>query len=656
MSSPDRVIIFETPILYCGGASAMTAENDGGQPPGTTAEENLAHANMEPNAEVKEVVSTEKTAADSSSIQKPEPGTGRKDTPPEESAASNNQENDGMSQEKDAPKDALEEEQVEATAKQPASESVNTAASAEKDKVAYEKEEPNDHVNESSQEDGSGANEALLKSAEAPILSLASDSTDNNNKEAIRRSGSLLDNDEEDTEKEIVKDESPPPLAQEVSNLTLENTPTKTEEAPTTRPSSKGAQILMNRFSAWRKNTNRTLSRNAETLLNSPVGQSLSNQARSSLFSQNSRGSETAKESEKPSSSKDMGDNNVSASSSSSSSLEEEGSATSSDSSNNTSSPDDVDSTEHATNDQDNYSFETTPRSSLEDSSIMTDETPSERQQRVAGAALVVQAAASGIVDSVASGFRGRYAAGTEPDTTPKRKGRSVVNMTESQTSLIMKSRAATHMQSILDALEPHEYVMLLGKGMLGVNLRQTYLKNNGVYMDYFLPGGAAETSGVVFPGDVLIKVGDTDVRRGTIHDVPETIAASRRPVVLVFSNGMDMEFSHINYIDVAVAMMHKIREESKHLAIASMPLHAENIEESSEEVDETDDGDDKSSKDDTAVEQGTTEPTKQIPDVEIPMHSFIDSNVMSPLTASTSETVAGAIYCKTVRTYRLVF
>ena len=45
-------------------------------------------------------------------------------------------------------------------------------------------------------------------------------------------------------------------------------------------------------------------------------------------------------------------------------------------------------------------------------------------------------------------------------------------------------------MDIVLSELEKEEYLMFLGPGMLGVNLKQTFLKAHGVYIDFIVPGG----------------------------------------------------------------------------------------------------------------------------------------------------------------------
>ena len=231
-----------------------------------------------------------------------------------------------------------------------------------------------------------------------------------------------------------------------------------------------------------------------------------------------------------------------------------------------------------ADNTTDDGSDSISPASS--DSTIDSSLNSTREQQASAARTMAVKVAASSVVDTVASGFRGRYAlsGGASAPATPEPKGESKTQtMTPSQTALIMQSRAKEHMQSILDSLEPQEYVMLLGNGMLGVNLKQAYLKNNGVYIDFLVEGGSAELSGVVSVGDNLMKVGNVNVfRRGLIVNVPQTIAAAKRPVVLVFSTGQDIPLERMNYIDVAAGMMHKIREEkNSHRDIATLPIQA---------------------------------------------------------------------------------
>lgn len=172
----------------------------------------------------------------------------------------------------------------------------------------------------------------------------------------------------------------------------------------------------------------------------------------------------------------------------------------------------------------------------------------------------------------LSSGFRGRYNASSSGSNVGGSNDGSVGEKTdegtladtrpakESQTELILKSRVGQHMQAILDKLEPYEYAMLLGRGMLGVNLKQCYLKNHGVFIDFLVPGGQAESSGVIRSGDLAVRLGDVDLRKGTILDIPTEISKARRPVVLTMATGTKVSLERMNYIDVAVAMMHRAR------------------------------------------------------------------------------------------------
>ena len=103
--------------------------------------------------------------------------------------------------------------------------------------------------------------------------------------------------------------------------------------------------------------------------------------------------------------------------------------------------------------------------------------------------------------------------------------------------------------------------------------MRQTFLKNRGVYVDFLVEGGAAYNSRVVYPGDVLQKVGKISVAKGTILNVPKLIADAKRPVFLVFSTGQKVETSKVNFIDLAIAMMHQIKEDEFSRGILRMPL-----------------------------------------------------------------------------------
>ena len=316
--------------------------------------------------------------------------------------------------------------------------------------------------------------------------------------------------------------------------------PRKGEKKISKEEHSLGAKILIDRFSSWRQIAKETVSTNAQTIMQSKVGQQLATRANATTKTLN----ETTKTlfANKPNnsqslSSSDEGDV--------SSSFEEEGTATESDR------PDDGSEDSNAS------------------SNVTTSDPLSTSGLTAAVAVRSAANAATSVAESVATGFRGRYT-GTIQEAQQPQRG------TQSQTALILQSRAASHMQGLLDTLDhSHEYVMLLGHGMLGVNLKQSFLRNHGVYIDYLINGGHAQKSCVVSVGDTIIKVGDQDVSRGTIFNIPQTIAGTKRPVVMVFSTGQKTTLDRVNYIDVAIAMMHQIRDDqSKSRHIACMPLH----------------------------------------------------------------------------------
>ncbi|CAB9516070.1 DENN [Seminavis robusta] len=234
------------------------------------------------------------------------------------------------------------------------------------------------------------------------------------------------------------------------------------------------------------------------------------------------------------------------------------------------------------------------------------------------------QAVASGVAESLdsyyATGFRGRYAGNNNDPTnkpaTPSASSHEAAK--ESQTSLILKSRAAGHLQEILASLEPFQYVLLLGAGRLQVNLKNPYVKHQGTYVDFLVSGGAADKSGVVAVGDSIVKVGPQDVRKHTIADVPSIIAHAKRPVVLVLTTGVEMDVDRITYLDLAVAMMHRMRAKDmkqKREMIASAHKNQEPKEEPQESAPNADD----TSSPNTEEEEGDDNPTTTQPDVEEP-------------------------------------
>ena len=255
-------------------------------------------------------------------------------------------------------------------------------------------------------------------------------------------------------------------------------------------------------------------------------------------------------------------------------------------------------------------------------------ERPARRGAALAGLSKAFTAH-SGVAESVATGFRGRYnsTAATAATPPPKEQEPGSKPSPESQTSLILKSRVGKHMQDILDKLESHEYAMLLGNGMLGVNLKQCYLKNHGVFIDFLVEGGQAQASSVVRAGDLLIKLGDVDLRKGIIMEVPQQIARERRPIVLILASGTKVPIERMNYIDITVAMMHRAREfYNKRGSFSSLPG-------ASPQKEQTDDAEN-SQKEEKNVEPidlfGTSD-IKSICEAEVPVDESADNFVTPP-------------------------
>ena len=345
-----------------------------------------------------------------------------------------------------------------------------------------------------------------------------------------------------------------------------------TPVAEPTIANSKSAQLLMNRFSTWRERT----SEKTQSLLSNENTQSLWN--RSPALKENARAlwqqgtahpamtrltaitssGIAAKKTEDPVENGDKTAQDTAVSKSAS----EESEVSSADNSFVTGS--NVAEESGGGSGDDGEEDESTDGS--DDNSSSVEDNPENAEPRViVGAAVSKAAAAASVVaESVATNFRGRYvrSAGTPvgeaPDPSKSDRPKSAP---ESQTALIMRSRAAKHMQEILDSLEDHEFAMLLGSGMLGVNLKQCYLRNHGVFVDYLVAGGQAQLSGVVRTGDLLVRLGDFDMRKGTIAEIPQKIASAKRPVVLVLAMGTRVAIDRVNYLDVAVAMMHRARD-----------------------------------------------------------------------------------------------
>jgi hypothetical protein len=178
-----------------------------------------------------------------------------------------------------------------------------------------------------------------------------------------------------------------------------------------------------------------------------------------------------------------------------------------------------------------------------------------------------LQWAATNVLDSVQQNttyFRGRYNRENSTQSEPPPQTESSTKPIPSQMTRIMSSPHAAHMQALMGKNRPpNEFVMLLGRGMLGVNLKQTYLKHQGVYVDYLVHRGSAERSGVIYVGDALLSVGSVDVRKSNIWVVPQTIASAARPVHLILSTcgiSSEIPINRITYLDACLGLLHHYR------------------------------------------------------------------------------------------------
>jgi hypothetical protein len=415
---------------------------------------------------------------------------------------------------------------------------------------------------------------AVVDTVEANAKPAAADTKDEDSKAAS--SADEAANAEFSTETNGVESEKPTGEVVESTAAVDSNTPPlpddnekqpKEQEADPSKANSKGAQILMNRFSTWSQTANQragtlwkqgpAIQKNAQNLWkqapNLPVIQVphcpvamrgvgkertvLQKEERDAIKESLSK---EVDDLETPNKEKTVVFSKSSSPMTDSSIGDEE---------------DEVSSDGHSTSSENIESIDADADSSNGVNPVDT------RAVRVGVALSKASARASGVAESMATGFRGRYSASTEATPPPKEKESGAKPLPESQTSLILKSRAGKHMQDILDKLEHHEFAMLLGNGMLGVNLKQCYLKNHGIFIDFLVPGGQAELSGIIRTGDLPVRLGDVDLRKGTILEVPQQISKAKRPVVLIMALGTKVSMERMSYIDVAVVMMHRARE-----------------------------------------------------------------------------------------------
>ena len=187
--------------------------------------------------------------------------------------------------------------------------------------------------------------------------------------------------------------------------------------------------------------------------------------------------------------------------------------------------------------------------------------------------------------------FRGRYVMSPQNNSGKVAVASisSPIHSPSTQVSKILQSREGAHVESVMRSLlkSKDEYMILLGPGPLGAYLKDVYKpsgtgaigKNGrcmGVYVDYIIPRGAAERSGLVDVGDRIIKVGENDVTQESIHTVPQMIANSPRPLVVVMSRAQ-IPSNPPSAIDIAIEYVYRIQDEAARLAnessLSSMPL-----------------------------------------------------------------------------------
>ena len=113
----------------------------------------------------------------------------------------------------------------------------------------------------------------------------------------------------------------------------------------------------------------------------------------------------------------------------------------------------------------------------------------------------------------------------------------SVHGVSSSHPTVTHSSSDSTLNMPSFSNLPPGQYGVTIGPGMLGVHLKQSYWPaKGGIYIDSIVPGGHAEKSKIMMVGDTILKVGDVDVSKGTVAEVPKVIGRARRPVLLVCS------------------------------------------------------------------------------------------------------------------------
>ncbi len=68
----------------------------------------------------------------------------------------------------------------------------------------------------------------------------------------------------------------------------------------------------------------------------------------------------------------------------------------------------------------------------------------------------------------------------------------------------------------------------------------------------------------MIWIGDRLVKIGKTDLSKGTIYDVPSIIASTKRPAIMVLDAEHHIDLHSMDNVSVAIGMINQIQEEAK--------------------------------------------------------------------------------------------
>lgn len=68
----------------------------------------------------------------------------------------------------------------------------------------------------------------------------------------------------------------------------------------------------------------------------------------------------------------------------------------------------------------------------------------------------------------------------------------------------------------------------------------------------------------MIWIGDRLVKIGNTDLSKGTIYDVPSIIANTKRPAIMVLDAEHHIDLHSMDNVSVAIGMINQIQEEAK--------------------------------------------------------------------------------------------